>query len=172
MNDQLSLFDDASSEDSEQGAPEECIFSIKQMYALRLVEIGDFPTGERIQFRAPEDVAKLFYEYYKDKPTEEFFIVLLNTANVLIGIVRLSVGGLAASIVEPRSVFAAAIDGNAASIIAVHNHPSGNGEPSREDIRITRQLVEAGKIMGIPVHDHVIIAGLMFTSLAERGLIQ
>ncbi len=142
------------------------------MYSLRLELTGDYPAGERIQVRTPEEVAVLFYEYYSDKPREEFFIVLLNSANIVIGIVQISAGGLAASIVEPRAVFAAAIDGNAASIIAVHNHPSGNGEPSREDIRVTRQLAEAGKIMGIPVHDHVIIAGTRFTSLAERGLIE
>ncbi len=69
-----------------------------------------------------------------------------------------SVGGLAASVVEPRQVFKAAILANAASVIVCHNHPSGNPEPSREDIRIIRQLVEAGKLMGIPVLDHVISA--------------
>lgn len=172
MSDQLSLFDDAASETNEQGCFDERLFSCIPMYSLRLVEVGEYPTEQRIQVRSPEDVAELFYEYYRDKPTEEFFIVLLNTANIVIGIVQLSIGGLAASIVEPRTVFASAIDGNAAAIVAVHNHPSGNGEPSREDIRITRQLVEAGKILGIPVHDHVVIAGAMFTSLAERGLIQ
>ena len=81
-----------------------------------------------------------------------------------------SQGGLAASIVEPRAVFRKAILENAAAVICLHNHPSGNPEPSREDIRITRQLVAAGKLMGIPVHDHLIIAGATFTSFAERGL--
>lgn len=171
MCDQLSLFEGAS-EINGQEALNNRLFSIVPMYSLRLVGVGEFPTGKRIQVRAPEDVAKLFYDYFTDKPTEEFFIVLLSTANIVIGIVQLSVGGLAVSIVEPRAVFAAAIDGNAASIIAVHQHPSGNAEPSREDIRVTRQLVEAGKIMGIPVTDHVIIAAPTFTSLAERGLIQ
>ena len=74
------------------------------------------------------------------------------------------------SIVEPRAVFQKAILENAASVICLHNHPSGNLEPSREDIRITRQLVECGRLMGIPVHDHIIIAGDGFTSLSERGL--
>jgi len=77
---------------------------------------------------------------------------------------------LAASIVEPRAVFKQAILDNAAAVICLHNHPSGNLEPSREDIRITRQLVDAGKLMGIPVHDHLIIAGRQHTSLAERGV--
>ena len=170
---QLSFFDDhAGSKISEPASAEARRFSIVPMYTLKLEQKGDYPTGERIQVRSPDEVAVLFYEYFRDKPREEFFTVLLNTANVVIGIVQISTGGLAASIVEPRAVFAAAMDGNAAAIIAVHNHPSLNQEPSREDIRITRQLVEAGKIMGIPVHDHVIIAGTTFTSLAERGLIQ
>ena len=97
-------------------------------------------------------------------------IVLLDTANKMIGLSRISVGGLASSIVEPRQVFKTAILANAAAIILAHNHPSGNPEPSREDIRITRQLVEAGKLMGVPVHDHLIIAETGHTSLAERGL--
>ena len=97
--------------------------------------------------------------------------MLLDTANTIIGLSQISVGGLAASIVEPRQVFKVAILANAAAIICVHNHPSGNVEPSREDIRITRQLVEAGKLMGIPVHDHLIIGHNTFTSMAERGLI-
>ncbi len=78
----------------------------------------------------------------------------MNTANVIIGLSQISVGGLAASIVEPRQVFKVAVLANAAAVILAHNHPSGNVEPSREDIRITRQLVEAGQLMGIPVHDH------------------
>ena len=125
MSDQFSLFDDAASETNGQGTLNERLFSIVPMYSLRLVEVGAFPTRKRIQVRSPEDVARLFYDYFMDKPTEEFFIVLLNTANIVLGVVQLSVGGLAASIVEPRAVFAAAIDGNAASIVAVHQHPSG-----------------------------------------------
>jgi DNA repair protein RadC len=68
-------------------------------------------------------------------------------------------------------VFRHAIVEHAASVILIHNHPSGNPEPSQEDIAITKQIVEAGKVVGIPVHDHIIIAGGNFTSLAERGLI-
>lgn len=125
---------------------------------------------ERFQFTAPQDAAAFLHTYFQDKDREEFVIVLLNTANVVIDLAIASVGGLAASIVEPRQVFKTAALANAAAILCAHNHPSGNPEPSREDVRITRQLVEAGKIMGIPVHDHLIIAGATYTSLAERGL--
>jgi DNA repair protein RadC len=127
--------------------------------------------GPRIQVRAPEDVAGVYGPLLRDLTREVFKIVLLNTANVIVGDFTISEGGLAASIVEPRAVFQKAILENAASLICLHNHPSGNPEPSREDIRITRQLVEAGKLMGIPIHDHLIIAGKSYTSFAERGLL-
>ncbi|HEX7071638.1 MAG TPA: DNA repair protein RadC [Rhodothermales bacterium] len=126
--------------------------------------------GERIQVCSPEDVAGVYGPLMRDLRREVFKVVLLNTANVIVGDYNASEGGLAASIVEPRSVFQKAILENAAALICLHNHPSGNPEPSREDIRVTRQLVEAGKLVGIPVHDHIIIAGTGFTSLAERGL--
>ena len=126
--------------------------------------------GERVQVASPEDVAAVYGPLMRDLKKEIFKVVLLNTANVIIGDYTVSEGGLAASIVEPRAVFQQAILENAAALICLHNHPSGNPEPSREDIRITRQLVEAGKLMGVPVHDHLIIAGAGYTSLAERGL--
>ena len=127
--------------------------------------------GERrFQIRSPADVASRYGPHMRDLPKEIFKIVLLNTANIILSDYTISEGGLAASIVEPRAVFQKAILDNAASIICLHNHPSGNPEPSREDIRITRQLVEGGKIIGIPIHDHIIIAGKTYTSLAERGL--
>ena len=129
------------------------------------------PEEPRIQVRSPEDVARIFGPRMRDLRQEIFMLVLLNTANVITGDFVISEGGLAASIVEPRAVFQKAILNNAAAIICLHNHPSGNPEPSREDIRITRQLVEAGCLLGIPVHDHLIIAGKSYTSLAERGLI-
>ncbi len=127
--------------------------------------------GPRVQVRAPEDVAAVYGPLMRDLQREIFKIVLLNTANIIVGDFTISEGGLAASIVEPRAVFQKAILENAAGIVCLHNHPSGNPEPSREDIRITRQLVEAGKLMGIPIHDHLIIAGKSYTSFAERGLL-
>ena len=78
---------------------------------------------------------------------------------------------LNSSIVHPREVFKVAIDTLSASIILIHNHPSGNTEPSNEDISITKKMVEAGKILDIPVNDHVIIAGNNFTSFVEKRLL-
>ena len=128
----------------------------------------------RTQVLEPRDAARFIAPYFRDLPTEEFLVISLSTNNTVINYCQISRGGLAASIVEPRAVFQAAILSNAAGIIAVHNHPSGNPEPSRQDIRISRQLVGAGKLIGIPIHDHIIIAEsepLSFTSLAEHGLL-
>jgi DNA repair protein RadC len=125
----------------------------------------------RVQVTSPGDVAAVYGPRLRDLKREVFVVVHLNTANVIIGDYTVSEGGLAASIVEPRAVFQRAVLDNAAAVICLHNHPSGNPDPSREDVAITRQLVEAGKLLGIPVHDHLIIAGAGFTSLAERGLI-
>lgn len=124
----------------------------------------------RVQVTSPADVAAVYGPRLRDMKREVFVVVHLNTANIITGDYTVSEGGLAASIVEPRAVFQRAVLENAAAVICLHNHPSGNPEPSREDVSITRQLVEAGKLMGIPVHDHLIIAGAGYTSLAERGL--
>jgi len=129
------------------------------------------PGKERIRVTAPDDVAGVFIPLMRDLKREVFKVITLNSAGVITGDHTVSEGGLAASIVEPRAVFRRAVLGNAASLICVHNHPSGNPEPSEQDLRITRQLVEAGKLMGIPVHDHIIIAGSTYTSLATRGLL-
>ncbi len=126
---------------------------------------------ERVQVTCPDDVADAYGPLLRDLDKEVFKVVHLNTANVIIGDYTVSEGGLSSSVVEPRGVFEQAILDDAAAVICLHNHPSGNPEPSREDIRITRQLVEAGDTMGIPVHDHLIIAGTDHTSLAERGVI-
>jgi DNA repair protein RadC len=125
----------------------------------------------RVQIAGPEDVAAAYGPQMRGLKQEVFKIVLLNTANVVEGDYTVSEGGLAASIVEPRAIFRKAILENAAAVICLHNHPSGNPEPSREDKKITRQLAEVGDLMGIPVHDHLIIAGSGYTSLAERGVL-
>jgi DNA repair protein RadC len=85
--------------------------------------------------------------------------------------VRVTSGTLNSSLVHPRECFQEAIKLSAATVIFLHNHPSGNPEPSQEDIAITKQLVESGKVLGIPVHDHIIVAGSAYTSLANRGLL-
>ncbi len=135
-----------------------CLFDQLPLITTRLVCEARLPFSDRIQVSIPADVAPILMDYFRDKDREEFLIVLLNTANVITGLSQISVGGLAASVVEPRQVFKVAVLANAAALILAHNHPSMNPEPSKEDIRLTRQLVEAGQLMGIPVHDHLISA--------------
>lgn len=120
---------------------------------------------------SPEDIAEILIPMLRDENKEQFIIICLNTANKIIRKEIISVGNLNSSIVHPREVFKVAVENNAASIILVHNHPSGNPEPSNEDISITKKLVEAGKMMEIPVYDHIIIAGNNYTSFVERRLI-
>jgi len=127
---------------------------------------------ERIIVRSPEDVARVMIPRMRDLTSEEFYVLVLDAQNGLREEVKLTAGTLNASLVHPREVFKTAIDHRAAAIIVVHNHPSGNLEPSREDIEITHQLVESGKTIGIPLHDHLIVSGGGYTSLAERGIIQ
>jgi len=141
--------------------------------------VAAFELGRRVQgeipeqvaiIRSPEDVAAVMIPRLRDASCEKFHVLILDSKNGLVRNIELTSGTLNASLVHPREVFKTAIDHRAASVIVVHNHPSGNKEPSREDLEITRQLAETGKIVGIPLHDHIIIAGNEYTSLAERGI--
>jgi DNA repair protein RadC len=120
---------------------------------------------------SPKDVADIYIPLLRDELKERFFIICLNSANKIIRHEVISIGNLNSSVVHPREIFKAAIENSSASIIILHNHPSGNPEPSNEDIAITRKIVEAGKILDIPVFDHIIIAGNLFTSFVEKRLI-
>jgi len=119
---------------------------------------------------SPQDVAEIFIPILRDDNKEKFIVVCLNSANKIIKNETISIGNLNSSVVHPREVFKVAIDNSSASIILIHNHPSGNPEPSNEDIRITKKIVETGKIMEIPVFDHLIIAGETYTSFVEKRL--
>ncbi len=126
---------------------------------------------KRIAISSPEDVLRHFRFLFKDQVRERFAVLWLNSANVVTGFETITEGILNSSLVHPREVFRGAIVATCASLILMHNHPSGNAEPSAEDVQITKQIVEAGKIIGIPVHDHIIFADQLYTSFAERGLI-
>ncbi|MCK9407530.1 MAG: DNA repair protein RadC [Bacteriovoracaceae bacterium] len=120
--------------------------------------------------RSPEDIQQRYGPELRDLKQEQFMVVCLSSANKIIRDRIITKGLLNSSLTHPREVFREAILENAASVILLHNHPSGNLEPSREDIAVTKQIVEAGKIIGISVHDHIIIAGDGYTSMMERGL--
>jgi len=120
---------------------------------------------------SPQDVADIFIPLLRDELKERFIVVCLNSSNKIIKQETISIGNLNSSIVHPREVFKVAIDNLSASIILIHNHPSGNTEPSNEDISITKKIVESGKVIDIPVFDHIIIAGNNYTSFVEKRLI-
>ena len=104
-----------------------------------------------------------------DLSVEQFWIVMLNSKNRIIGEVMVSQGSLSSAVVHPREVFLPAIVNSAAHIICIHNHPSGDPTPSREDTAITKQLKDAGQILGIRVLDHIIIGDGKFYSFATDG---
>ena len=106
----------------------------------------------------------------QEEAQEVFGILILNTKNKIVAAHEVSRGTLNASMVHPREVFKPAVLHNAAAIICFHNHPSGDPEPSRDDIEITNRLVEAGKIMGIEILDHIIVGDDEYVSLKKRGV--
>jgi len=120
---------------------------------------------------SPSDIAEIFIPLFRDEVKEKFIVVCLNSANKIIRYEVVSVGSLNSSIVHSREVFKVAIENNSANIILLHNHPSGNEKPSQEDIKVTRRLVEAGKILEINVFDHIIVAGNKFTSFVDEKII-
>lgn len=122
-----------------------------------------------VVIRRPEDAASLGKELSGARK-EHFCSLYLDTRNRVIRKETISIGTLNASLVHPREVFQPAVECSAASVILVHNHPSGEAEPSREDLLLTKRLVSAGEIMGIDVLDHVIVARHGFVSLKERKL--
>jgi len=121
--------------------------------------------------KTPEDVVSLVGGRLKDKKKEHFLVLLLDTRGRLIRQSEISVGSLDSSIVHPREVFKEAISASAASVIFVHNHPSGEPEPSEDDVKLTERLVQAGEVMGIEVLDHVIVgSNSRYQSLKREGL--
>jgi len=141
------------------------------MYRLKLVREKDLSYDHQLCCQEPETVARLLRPYFSACHQEQVVILFLSTSLRVIGFHVASVGALNASIMSVREVFSAALVANAAGIIISHNHPSGNPEPSREDIRVTGKLVEAGEILGIQVIDHIIVTNDSYTSLGERGVV-
>jgi len=124
-----------------------------------------------VRIREPEDVVQLFATRLRDLQVEEFHLLALDSQSQVLRDLLITRGLLNSSLVHPREVFRAAIAEAAAGIIVVHNHPSGDPTPSAEDRAVTRQLVEAGRLLDLPVYDHVIVAGDRFISFASTGLL-
>jgi len=126
---------------------------------------------EGTPIRSPRDVVAVFASRLEDLPVEEFHVAVLDAQHRLERDITVTRGILNSSLVHPREVFREAIAERAAAIILVHNHPSGDPSPSADDRNVTDQLVSAGRLLDIPVHDHVIIGRGRYTSFAEAGLL-
>jgi len=125
----------------------------------------------KAKIRCPEDAIKIVKSKLTGKKKEHFLIVSLDTRSHPIDIQTVSIGSLDSSIVHPREVFKEAISSCAASVIFVHNHPSGDPEPSDDDIKLTKRLVEAGEILGIEVLDHIIVCDNIYLSMKAKNLL-
>ena len=126
--------------------------------------------GRKSPLKTPDEVVNLVRGRLRGKKKEHFLALLLDTRGQLIKTAEISVGSLDSSIVHPREVFKEAMSASAASVIFVHNHPSGDPEPSEDDVRLTERLAEAGEIVGIDVLDHIIIGDKDYLSLKSKGL--
>lgn len=127
--------------------------------------------GQRTVLAGPAEVYAAFGPLMEDLKREVFRVAMLDAQNGLLRDRVVSEGTLSASLVHPREVFKPAILESAASVILLHNHPSGDPTPSREDIRLTRQLVECARLLDLTVHDHMVIGRGRFVSLAEQGML-
>jgi DNA repair protein RadC len=142
------------------------------VYRIALIREGAIPSAED-RIHNSGTVNRLLQTYLPDADREHFVVILLDQKHGVIGINTVSIGSLTASIVRPREVFKPAILANTAAIICGHNHPSGDPQPSREDRAITTKLVDAGKLLGIDVLDHVIIgAEGRYFSFGDAGLLE
>jgi DNA repair protein RadC len=138
---------------------------------VKLVREPGTATRAGLKIRNPSDVHRLMLERAAPLDQEAFWVVCLDAQSQVRAVHEVTRGILNSSLVHPREVFRAAILAGAAGIIVVHNHPSGDPTPSADDRAVTRQLVNAGRLLDLPVYDHVILAGERYCSFAETGLI-
>lgn len=142
----------------------QAVFEISRRFQEQPLRAGS-------RYSHPQEVYKHFRGRLADRKREMFIVLLLDSKNRLLREVQISEGSLTASIVHPREVFAAVVRESAAALLLVHNHPSGDPTPSREDRDITLRLKEAGELMGVRVLDHIVIGAEGYVSFADRGLL-
>lgn len=147
----------------------------KAISIMSALELGrrrkesDLP--KKLRITSSKDVYDIMAANLLDLPHEEFWVLLLNRANAVIKKVQISAGGVAGTVADPKIIFKTALENLASSIILVHNHPSGNMMPSQADKELTKKMKEAGKLLDIPVLDHVIFADRVFYSFADEGIL-
>jgi len=145
----------------------------KACVLIAALELGKrlscLPPEERVRIKCPDDIAQLFLERLRYEKKEHFKCLLINSRGEILEEREVSLGDLTSSPSHPREVFSPAVRRSAGSVAFVHNHPSGDPEPSAADIESTRRLVEAGKLLGIPVIDHIIIGDGSYVSMKSLG---
>ncbi|MBN7817466.1 JAB domain-containing protein [Algoriphagus pacificus] len=153
----------------------EAVNQVINLHQVAEITLGYSPkvkSSQRPKVGCSRQVYEVLYNFW-DKDTlelaEHFQVMLLNRANRVLGICTISKGGTAGTVVDAKLVFATALKGAAQSIVVSHNHPSGNLIPSEQDKRITRRLVEIGKVLDLPVLDHVIVTADGYYSFADEG---
>ena len=144
-------------------------------YNLAEIEVSYRTTvkaSERRKITNSKDSESVFREIWSDSMElkEEFYILLLNRANKVLGWYKVSEGGMSGTVVDPKLIFSTALKGLASSIILSHNHPSGNLKPSEQDITLTKRLKQAGELLEIPVLDHLILSSEGYYSFADEGM--
>ncbi|HLG35465.1 MAG TPA: DNA repair protein RadC [Bacteroidia bacterium] len=146
----------------------------KAIAIVAAMELGnrrrESETLQREKIITSKDAFEIFSRELADKPNEEFWILMLNRANKIIGRHRVSEGGVAGTVVDAKKVFKPAVENFASSIILGHNHPSGNIQPSNEDISLTKKLAQAGSNLDVKVLDHIIITDSGYFSFADEGM--
>lgn len=149
--------------------------SAKACEILAALELGkrlaSLPPEERPCVRCSDDIAAMFMEKLRYEKKEHFICLLINARGEIIEEREISIGDLTSSASHPREVFAGAVKRSAGSVAFIHNHPSGNEEPSPADIETTKRLVQAGELLGIPVIDHIIIGDGTYMSMKARGIL-
>ena len=161
----------APPEDLTEHLSPQMAFRLKAVFKLlSLIAVERIGTTDRI--RDARGVYNLYHDRFRGEKQEHFLVIILDTKNRILKEVLVSKGTLNGSMVHPREVFAPAIRERAASVLVLHNHPSGDPQPSKEDIAITRQLVFACRVMGMTVHEHVIICQDKYFSFADQGYLK
>jgi len=151
--------------------------SQSELFNVAEVQISynpNFKVSERPQISSSKDAYKILMQQWnpgKIRLLEEFKILLLNRRNRVLGIVNISNGGISGTIADPKLIFAAALKACASGIILAHNHPSGEVDPSTEDITLTRRLKDAGKLLDVQILDHLIICNYQYYSFGDEGIL-
>jgi len=147
----------------------------KAITIVAALELGrrrkETAASQRTTITCSTDIYNAIRPNLQDLPHEEFWIVLLNRANVVMRKQSVSIGGVAGTVADPKLIFKHALEQLASSIILVHNHPSGNRNPSAADIALTRKLKEAGQFLDLPILDHLIYTDLGYYSFADEGML-